>query len=116
MWETGTAYPPTGRKGRIKTEKVVRLYNKAFFSDNIVKQSARNNMLYGIHYGIQFSLVDVITADSQGDCTTGNGVYNGAQAALLAVHYQIGMGFRDDGYAAVVVNHLYKYSYSSAFE
>ena len=116
MWETGTAYPPTGRKGRIKTEKVVRLYNKAFFSDNAVKHGSGYDVLDGIHYGIQFSLVYVVAAYGQRDCTTGHGVYNRAQATLLAKHYQIGMGFRNNGNAAVVVYYMYQYSYPSAFK
>ena len=63
-------------------------------------------MLNGIDYGVQFSLVNKVAADGQGDGSYRHRINNGAKTTLLTVHDKVGVGFRNDSDAAIVINNL----------
>ena len=68
-------------------------------------------MLNGIGHGVQFSPVNEITADGQGDGPRGFRINDGAETTLLTVHDKVGVGFRNDGDATVIIDNLNQNTY-----
>ena len=70
----------------------------------------------GVDDGVQFGFVDEIGPDDEGNGPHRRGLDDGPEAFLLAEHNQMGMGLRDDGDAAVIVDDLNQDADPAAFE
>ena len=86
------------------------------FPDDILEHGAGDDPPEGGDDGVHLGLVDVVAADGQGDGPAGHRIDDGAEAMLLAAKDQRGVGLREDGDAAVVVDELDQDAHTPALE